>query len=160
VVLEDTFFTAGSGLNDLPVESYRCMAIGADGSVAVAGATIRGSLYDEADFTTVLFANLAPSSPSPGVILSRLRRPLPTRILAHPPWIRRNGNLTPVITLNTVMPNVPGSYSVTWSATDIQGTTGTATRSVTVGDTTAPTVVGPVDVVVETLDPNRSECHV
>lgn len=55
-----------------------------------------------------------------------------------------DGALTPVITTNTVMPNVPGIYTVTWSATDSAGVTITATRTVIVRpgtlDKTAPSV--------------------
>gem|GEM_PF-750645 len=51
-----------------------------------------------------------------------------------------DGPLTPTITANTVVSHVPGTYQVTWSATDLSGATGSATRTVTVVDTTPPTV--------------------
>ena len=43
-----------------------------------------------------------------------------------------DGPLTPTITSNTVVPNRPGIYEVTWSATDTAGVTITATRTVIV----------------------------
>ncbi|TLS74950.1 HYR domain-containing protein [Mariprofundus erugo] len=46
-------------------------------------------------------------------------------------------------------PFAPGVYTITWSATDAAGNTGTATQTVTVTDTTAPSVLAPADVTVE-----------
>lgn len=43
-----------------------------------------------------------------------------------------DGPLTPTITQNTVVPNRPGIYAVTWSATDTSGVTISATRTVIV----------------------------
>lgn len=43
-----------------------------------------------------------------------------------------DGQLTPQIASNTVVPNVPGVYEVTWSVTDSQDVTTTATRVVEV----------------------------
>jgi hypothetical protein len=60
-----------------------------------------------------------------------------------------NGMRTPSITSNTVVPNVPGTYAVTWSATDSVGATGSATRVVNVVDTTAPVVAAHGNVTVE-----------
>ncbi|MGI9221570.1 MAG: immunoglobulin-like domain-containing protein [Woeseiaceae bacterium] len=51
-----------------------------------------------------------------------------------------DGSLTPVITSNTVNTTIPDTYSVTWSATDAASNTGSATRTVEVVDTTAPTI--------------------
>ncbi len=51
-----------------------------------------------------------------------------------------DGTLTPSITSNTVVANVPSTYAVTWSATDTSNATGSATRVVNVVDTTAPVV--------------------
>ncbi|MCB1234485.1 MAG: DUF5011 domain-containing protein, partial [Verrucomicrobiae bacterium] len=51
-----------------------------------------------------------------------------------------DGNRTPRITANDVNPRVPGAYSVTWTATDSGGLTGTATRTVNVVDTTPPAI--------------------
>lgn len=55
-----------------------------------------------------------------------------------------DGALTPIMTGNTVVPNVPGIYTVTWSATDNAGVTTSATRTVIVRpgakDKTAPTL--------------------
>lgn len=67
------------------------------------------------------------------------------------------GMLTPIITENAVVPGVPGSYSVTWTATDAYGASGTATRTVNVLDTTAPSftsVPGGSRVIVGTVIPD------
>src|SRR6185295_14857159 len=53
----------------------------------------------------------------------------------------------------SVNTNVPGSYTVTYSATDASGNTGTATRTVNVVDTQAPTVT------VTGANPMTVECH-
>lgn len=50
--------------------------------------------------------------------------------------------LTPTMTANTVQADVPGSYLVTWSATDGGGRTGSATRQVVVLAEPAPTITG------------------
>ncbi|MBV9958138.1 MAG: DUF5011 domain-containing protein [Acidobacteria bacterium] len=49
------------------------------------------------------------------------------------------GNLTVTVT-GSVNPNVPGTYTLTYSANDGNGHTTTATRTVNVVDTTAPTI--------------------
>ncbi len=46
----------------------------------------------------------------------------------------------PVTVSGSVLTHVPGSYTLTYSATDRAGNTGAATRTVTVVDTTPPTV--------------------
>ena len=64
-----------------------------------------------------------------------------------------DGTLTPTIISNTVIPNVPGSYAVTWTATDSGNLTGSATRTVNVVDTTDPTIGGtfaPLSIVAGT----------
>jgi len=53
------------------------------------------------------------------------------------------GNITPVITSNTVVSNVPGSYQVTWTATDAGGLIDSETRTVNVVDTTPPSIQAP-----------------
>ncbi|RZL66896.1 MAG: HYR domain-containing protein, partial [Rhodococcus sp. (in: high G+C Gram-positive bacteria)] len=60
-----------------------------------------------------------------------------------------DGLISPSATSNTVVANTPGTYEVIWSATDSDEDTGTATRVVTVVDTTAPVVTVPADIVVE-----------
>ena len=60
-----------------------------------------------------------------------------------------DGALTPAITTNTVVANVPGTYAVTWRATDSGSLTGSATRVVNVVDTTAPVVAAHGNVTVE-----------
>ena len=47
---------------------------------------------------------------------------------------------TPVSTTGTVDTNLVGSYTLTYTATDLDGNTATATRTVNVVDTTAPTI--------------------
>lgn len=59
------------------------------------------------------------------------------------------GVLTPFMISNNVVANVPGSYAVTWQATDVVGATGSATRIVNVIDTTAPVVVAHANVTAE-----------
>jgi choice-of-anchor A domain-containing protein len=55
----------------------------------------------------------------------------------------------------TVELSPPGSHTLTYSATDAAGNTGTATRSVLVEDTLPPTVtlIGPTSLTVECNDP-------
>lgn len=60
-----------------------------------------------------------------------------------------DGTLTPHVTSNTVVANVPGTYAVTWSATDTRNVTRSATREVNVVDTTAPVVAAHGNVTVE-----------
>ncbi|MDB6032602.1 MAG: uncharacterized protein JWM16_2940, partial [Verrucomicrobiales bacterium] len=57
----------------------------------------------------------------------------------------------PIATNGSVTANIPGVYTLTYSATDPSGKTGTATRTVTVSDTTAPvvTLVGSANMTVE-----------
>lgn len=57
-----------------------------------------------------------------------------------------NGNaITPSIIANTVVANQPGSYIVTWSATDASGLTGTATRTIIVVAAVPPSITVPAD---------------
>ena len=69
-----------------------------------------------------------------------------------------DGALVPVITSNTVIANVPGTYSVTWTATDSGGLTGSTTRTVNVVDTTPPSIDGdaffPTTIPVSSLLPD------
>ena len=63
------------------------------------------------------------------------------------------GALTPTITGNSVQPTVPGTYAVTWSATDVLGLAGTATRTVQVVDTTPPVISAQADIAVSPVAP-------
>jgi uncharacterized repeat protein (TIGR03803 family) len=63
------------------------------------------------------------------------------------------GELVPMKTIDTVVPAVPGTYAVTWSATDGDDLTGTATRIVNIVDTTKPVLVVPADTSAVTQDP-------
>ena len=56
-----------------------------------------------------------------------------------------DGGETVTLTTGTVDTDTVGSYTVTYSATDAAGNTGTATRTVTVVDTTAPVVTNSGD---------------
>ena len=58
------------------------------------------------------------------------------------------GVLTPQITANTVVPNLTGTYAITWSATDASTLVGSVTRVVRVTDTTPPTLNVPDNIVV------------
>lgn len=53
-----------------------------------------------------------------------------------------------VVTTGTVNTAVPGNYTITYSATDDSGNTGSTTRTVTVSDTTAPVITRNGDAVV------------
>jgi hypothetical protein len=52
-------------------------------------------------------------------------------------------------TANMSSPFGVGTHTITWSATDVAGNTGTATQMVTITDTTAPIVIAPADIVIE-----------
>lgn len=54
-----------------------------------------------------------------------------------------DGTLTPVMTADTVVPNVPGTYAVTWSVTDSIGAGTTKTRTVRVIPNLPPTLHAP-----------------
>ncbi|PIR00231.1 MAG: hypothetical protein COV66_07015, partial [Nitrospinae bacterium CG11_big_fil_rev_8_21_14_0_20_45_15] len=58
-----------------------------------------------------------------------------------------DGPLTP--TPDNVGPFPGGTTTITWSVTDANGNTGTATQTVTVTDTTPPVLTVPADVTVE-----------
>ena len=49
-----------------------------------------------------------------------------------------------------------GTYTVTWTATDAAGNTGTATQTVIIQDTVPPTLTVPPDVSVEAAGPNMT----
>src|SRR5439155_14532934 len=57
-----------------------------------------------------------------------------------------------VVTSGTVNPNAVGSYTLTYTATDPSGNVGTASRTVYVEDTTAPSVVVPANIMVYTTN--------
>ncbi len=59
-----------------------------------------------------------------------------------------DGTLTSVLSSNSVVANLPGTYAVTWSVTDSAGVSGSATRTVNVVDTTAPVVDPHANVTV------------
>ena len=58
-----------------------------------------------------------------------------------------DGSLTPVA--DNAGPYPVGSTTVTWSATDSAGNTGTATQTVTITDNEIPVVVAPADITTE-----------
>lgn len=63
-----------------------------------------------------------------------------------------NGTLVPTMAVNNVVSKTPGTYSVTWTATDQRNLTGKAIRTVQVVDTAAPAItVG--NLVLNTNDP-------
>ncbi len=53
-------------------------------------------------------------------------------------------------------PFAPGTYTITWSATDAHSNTGTATQTVTVTDHTAPVITAPANVSIEANAVNSS----
>jgi hypothetical protein len=66
----------------------------------------------------------------------------------------------PVNTSGSVDPNTPGTYSLTYSATNpYYGSVGTATRTVTVVDTTPPVVTAPANITRPT-DPGQCSAQV
>ena len=54
-----------------------------------------------------------------------------------------------VIDASAVNTAIPGSYAVTYTATDGSGNTSTVTRTVIVQDTTPPTLIPPADIMAE-----------
>ncbi len=65
-----------------------------------------------------------------------------------------DGDLTAaIVTAGTVDTGAPGSYSVTYTATDAAGNAGTATRVVNVSDVGAPVITPPADITVEATGP-------
>lgn len=62
-----------------------------------------------------------------------------------------DGALTP--TAAPAGPYALGTHTITWSATDAAGNTGTAQQTLTVQDTTAPTLTAPADISVASNDP-------
>jgi len=61
-----------------------------------------------------------------------------------------------VVTSGSVNPNAVGSYTLTYTATDPSGNVGTASRTVYVVDTTAPSVVIPGNITVYTTNASGS----
>jgi hypothetical protein len=59
----------------------------------------------------------------------------------------------PIITSGSVNPDVPGTYIITYSATDSSGNTSSVTRTVNVVDTIAPTLA------LNGANPMTIECH-
>jgi len=50
-----------------------------------------------------------------------------------------------------------GDTIITWTATDIHGNTATAEQTISIVDTTAPSIVPPADVILEAQDPTSNE---
>lgn len=155
----DTSFEAG--VIDGPMGAYspdlRVVTLAADGRVFLGGAfhSINGALR-------TLIARIhgdSTSSPNPPPLVT-LTGGSPFTVEAGATYTdpgamavsEIDGALIPVIIDNTVIPNLPGTYSVTWSAMDSFGTSGTATRTVIVQDTTAPVVSGNFSPLV--IEPN------
>ena len=65
-----------------------------------------------------------------------------------------DGSVTP--TASPTGPFAVGTHTITWSATDNAGNTGTATQTVTVVDTTPPVIMGPSNVSVEATGPQTT----
>jgi uncharacterized repeat protein (TIGR03803 family) len=131
-----------------------------------------GLVPDTVYYYRIVGTNVANAVPQRGAILSFTTRaanaPVVTLLGDNPlTWEASNsysdpgataadaeeGTLAPMKTSDTVVPAVPGAYAVTWSATDGDGLTGTATRTINVVDTTKPLVVVPADIFVVTQEP-------
>ncbi|GGX55129.1 hypothetical protein GCM10007392_23420 [Saccharospirillum salsuginis] len=63
----------------------------------------------------------------------------------------RDGALTP--TADTIGPFALGDHTVTWSATDSAGNTGTDTQAITVQDTTPPSLTVPDNIITVSDEP-------
>jgi uncharacterized repeat protein (TIGR03803 family) len=64
-----------------------------------------------------------------------------------------DGMLVPVKTADNVVAAVPGTYAVTWSATDSDEITGSATRTINVVDTTKPMLIVSADIAAVAQEP-------
>ena len=60
-----------------------------------------------------------------------------------------------IVTPNNVGPFELGEHIITWSATDAAGNTGIALQTITVHDTTGPTIILPEDVTITVIKPER-----
>jgi len=141
-------------------DTTKTLVIGTDPG---SGLYLKGSLDDVRLYSRALSANdiselnqetnQPPYAPAPVVTLAG-SNPLTVEAGASytDPGATANdttdGVLTPQIVMNTVVANQPGAYVVTWAATDSLALTGTATRAVTVVDTTPPTIVVPANILV------------
>jgi len=65
-----------------------------------------------------------------------------------------NDLAVPVLVNSDVNPNVPGFYTLTYSATNLLGVLETITRTVVVADTTPPTITCPSNLVTDATSPS------
>ena len=70
-------------------------------------------------------------------------------------------NARETVTSSTITNDAPGSFSlgdtiVTWTATDENGNSASATQTVSIVDTTSPVLVVPDDVIVEATSPDEN----
>jgi len=69
-----------------------------------------------------------------------------------------DGVLVPQVISSTVVASQPGTYSVTWAATNSSALTGTATRAVTVVDTTPPTITLSANITIDATSVRGAVC--
>ncbi len=136
-------------------------AVAIDGAKVAAGAPYSGLTGEQRGYAYVFgtgSANTAPSVTLTGNIPLTFEAAATYTDPGATAGDAEDGALTPVITSNTVIANVPGTYAVTWTATDSGGLTSSATRTVNVVDTTPPSIDGdaffPTTIAVSSLLPD------
>ncbi|MFB5610368.1 MAG: HYR domain-containing protein [Nitrosopumilaceae archaeon] len=73
-----------------------------------------------------------------------------------------NATVSDIIGIATLTNNAPqtfllGNTTVTWTATDLHGNENSANQTVSVVDTTAPTITSPPNVIFEAVDPSANQ---
>jgi uncharacterized repeat protein (TIGR03803 family) len=133
---------AGSNSNDGFGESVAIsgslMAVGAEASDIVTENKGYVWIYGPAPLNTAPVLTLSGANPLAYEARATYTDPGATAMDAE------DGAITPIITASTVVPNVSGSYSVTWSAADSIGSVTTQTRTVNVIPNIPPTLSAPM----------------
>ena len=111
------------------------------GMTAIGGPTVVGTVFRVGP---VVFPPEVTLAGEPGIVVEQSSSYTDAGATARD----LQGNVvTPIMTSNTVVPDVQGTYYVTWSATDSNGLTSTARRTVK--------VVGPLPTVTGVFSPLR-----
>ena len=142
------------GATDLVDPSPNVTASPASGSTfALGGTTVTVTATDatsnssQATFTVTVEDTTPPTvTPPAGVSVEATGPTTAVSLSAASATDAVDGALTP--TADNTGPFSVDVTTVTWSATDVAGNTGSATQTVTVTDTTPPTVTPPADVTV------------